>query len=99
MPNRISRKGWRTKEARSSKVHRAKRVGGPYSPDYIRGCTHGEVKHRQTKVTKPEAIKIIRKELKRGACKVEIVSTKGFTEPAKDHVEQYYKGKVKLLRR
>ena len=92
-------KGWRTKEARSAKRHRAKRIGGPYKSDYVRGCVRGEVKHRKSKVTKPEAIRIIQRELRRGACKVEIVSTSGFTGPAQEHVRRYYKERVKLLRK
>ena len=92
-------KGWRTKEARSTKRHGAKRIGGPGKSDYVRGCVHGEVKHRKTKVTKPEVTRIVRKAQRRGACKVEIVSTSGFTMPAEKYVRRYYKGKVKLLRK
>ncbi|MDH5686528.1 MAG: restriction endonuclease [Candidatus Bathyarchaeota archaeon] len=97
MPSRT--RGWRTKETRSAKRHRAKRVGGPYAPDYRRGKVHGEVKHRGSKVTKPEVIRIVRREQQRGAERVEIVSTKGFTQPAKEHVSQYYRDRVKLLRK
>jgi len=91
-------RGWRIKEAISAKQHRAKRLGGPSKPDYVRGDVYGEVKHRKKKVTKPEIKKIIQKALRRGASKVEIVSTAGFTKPAQQYVKRYYSEKVKLLR-
>jgi len=95
---KFSSKGWKTKEARSAKRHRAKRIGGPGKPDYERGNVFGEVKNRKTKVTKPEVRKIIEKAQKQGAKKVEIVSSSGFTEPAEEHVARFYRNKVKLLR-
>lgn len=94
----MSTKGWRTKEARSAKRHRARRIGGPSRPDYTRGCVHGEVKHRKSKVTKPEILKIVQKERRRGACKIEIVSSSGYTKPAKEYAKGH-KEKVKLLRK
>jgi len=56
-------------------------VGGPGKEDYRRGNTKGEVKHRQSPVTRPEAIKIRRKGI------TEIDSMSGFTEPAKNYAE------------
>jgi hypothetical protein len=49
----------------------------------MRGNVAGEVKHRQTPVTKPELQRLHDKGV------TEIHSLKGFTEPAMDHVLRY----------
>lgn len=59
-----------------AKQHRAKRVGGPSSPDYTRGKKTGEVKNRKSPVTGPELLRLA----KRGID--EIDSKGGFTGPA-----------------
>ena len=63
-------------EKRKAKEHRAKHIGGPGNPDYVRGNNVGEVKNRKSPVTRPE--------LKRLAARgvTEIDSMGGFTQPA-----------------
>lgn len=90
---------WLKKERRSAKKHNAKHVGGPGRSDYVRGCVRGEVKDRKQPLTKPQVIHAVKRNIAKGACKVEIVSTSGFTKPAEEHVQRYYKKKVKLMRR
>lgn len=63
-------------ERLKAKQHRAKRVGGPGSPDYTRGTKTGEVKNRKSPVTGPELLRLA----KRGVD--EIDSKSGFTKPA-----------------
>jgi hypothetical protein len=72
---------WQRYEREKARKHNGRRVGGPGNEDYSRGKTKGEVKHRQTPVTRPEAIKIRRKGV------TEIDSLGGFTEPAKKYAE------------
>jgi len=81
---------WQSYERKTARKHNGRHVGGPGKEDYSRGKTRGEVKHRQTPVTRPEAIKIRRRGI------TEIDSFGGFTEPAKDYAES--RG-VKLFQR
>lgn len=74
---------WKRYERECARKHNGHHVGGPGNPDYIRGAVAGEVKHRQTPVTKPELKRLHDKGV------TEIHSLKGFTEPAIDHVLRY----------
>lgn len=74
---------WKRYEKDAARRHRGHRIGGSGNPDYQRGDTFGEVKHRQTPVTKPELMRLRRKGV------TEIHSLRGFTEPAVDHVLRY----------
>jgi len=48
-------------EKKRAKAHGAKHKGKPGEEDYQRGNVKGEVKFRQSKVTKPELMKYIKK--------------------------------------
>lgn len=74
---------WKRYERETSSKHNGHHIGGPGKPDYQRGNVLGEVKHRQTPVTKTELVAL----RKRGV--TEIHSLSGFTEPAIDHAERY----------
>lgn len=74
---------WKRYEKDCSRKHNARHIGGPGKPDYQRGNTLGEVKHRQTPVTKSE----LRNLHERGIA--EVHSLGGFTEPAINHVQRY----------
>lgn len=63
-------------ERLKAKQHRAKHVGGPGGPDYIRGSKTGEVKNRKSPVTGPELLRLTKRGVK------EIDSKSGFTGPA-----------------
>ena len=56
--------------------------GGPGLPDYIKGGRRGEVKHWSRPVDRGELIKLRRKGIN------EVVSIKGFTEPAKEYAKE-----------
>ena len=71
-------------EKKKAKAHRGKHVGGPGKEDYSRGETKGEIKHRKTKVTKPELKKIFKK----GISEVESIS--GYTKPALEYKKKYH---------
>jgi hypothetical protein len=74
---------WKRYERETARKHNGRYIGGPGNPDYQRGDTLGEVKHRQTPVTKPELMRLRKKGV------TEIHSLKGFTESAVDHVLKY----------
>jgi hypothetical protein len=83
---------WENYEKSVSHQHNGRHIGGPGLPDYQRGDVLGEIKHRQTPVTKPELIALRKKGI------TEIHSLSGFTEPAIDHVEKYHMN-MKLFHR
>ena len=60
-----------------------KRVGGPGKTDVVKGRAKYEVKHRKTKVTKPELKKF---RMKHGT--TQVVSKGGFTKPAKQYAKK-----------
>jgi hypothetical protein len=64
-------------EKQKAGEHRARHVGGPGMHDYERGDVMGEVKGRQSPVTKPELQRLIRE---KGIGEVD--SKGGFTQPA-----------------
>jgi hypothetical protein len=74
---------WKRYERECARRHNGHHIGGPGNPDYQRGDTLGEIKHRQTPVTKPELMRLHEKGV------TEIHSLKGFTKPAIDHVDRY----------
>jgi hypothetical protein len=74
---------WKRYEKDCTRKHNGHHIGGSGQPDYKRGSKLGEVKHRQTPVTKPELMRLHRKGVS------EIHSLSGFTEPAIDHVQKY----------
>lgn len=80
-------KGWQAYEKKIAKSHRGKHVGGPGREDYKRGEAKGEVKDRNTKVTKPELQEIFKKGIN------EVESKGGFTEPAIEYKKRYHKKK------
>lgn len=80
-------------ETRKTGEHRARHVGGPGMHDYERGETKGEVKGRQTPVTKPELQRLISQ---KGIGEVD--SKAGFTQPAIDYRDRYQPD-VKLISR
>jgi len=80
-------------EKRKAGEHGAKHVGGPGMHDYQRGEAIGEVKARQTPVTKPELQRLIRQK-----CVTEVDSKAGFTQPAIDYRDRYQPD-VKLISR
>ena len=80
-------------EQRKAGEHRARHVGGPGMHDYERGECRGEVKARQTPVTKPELQRLISQ---KGVCEVD--SKAGFTRPAVDYRDRYQPD-VKLISR
>jgi hypothetical protein len=71
-------------EKRKAHEHGACHVGGPGMHDYQRGNVKGEVKARQTPVTKPELQRLIRQ---KGVCEVD--SKAGFTQPAIDYRDRH----------
>lgn len=77
-------------EKRKAGEHGGRHIGGPGAPDYQRGRVEGEVKDRQSKVTKTELQDLIR----RG--RTEIDSKTGFTQPAIDYRNQWQPG-VRLV--
>jgi hypothetical protein len=64
-------------EKQKAGEHRGMHVGGPGMHDYERGDVRGEVKARQSPVTKPELQRLIRE---KGIGEVD--SKGGFTQPA-----------------
>jgi len=56
--------------------------GGPGSPDYVKGGRRGEVKRWSRPVDRSELIKLRRKGIN------EVISIKGFTEPAKEYAKE-----------
>lgn len=74
-------------EKDKARAHRGKHVGGPGKEDYRRGDITGEVKARETPVTKPELQKLFR----RGIDEVE--SKTGYTDPAIEYKKRYHPGK------
>jgi hypothetical protein len=80
-------------EKRKSNEHGGRHRGGPGAPDYQRGSVNGEVKGRQSKVTKPELQTLINK---KGI--TEIVSKAGFTQPAIDYRNKWQPD-VRLIHR
>jgi hypothetical protein len=77
-------------EIRKTKEHGGTHQGGPGNPDYTRGNVKGEIKTRESKVTKPELQKLIKKGV------TEIDSKAGFTKPAIEYRDRYQKD-VKLI--
>lgn len=80
-------------EKRKAGEHRARHVGGPGMHDYERGDVRGEVKARQSPVTRPELQHLIRQKDVR-----EVDSKGGFTQPAIDYRDRHQPG-VKLISR
>jgi hypothetical protein len=80
-------------EKQKAGEHRARPVGGPGLHDYERGDVRGEVKARQSPVTKPELQRLIRE---KGICEVD--SKGGFTQPAIEYRDRYQPC-VKLISR
>ncbi len=56
--------------------------GGPGSPDYVKGGRKGEVKNWSRPVDRSTLINLVRKGIN------EVVSKKGFTEPAKEYAKE-----------
>jgi hypothetical protein len=83
---------WKRYERETCRQHNGRHIGGPGKPDYSRGDVRGEVKHRQTPVTKPELISLRQKGV------TEIHSLAGFTQPAIDHVGKHHMN-MKLFHR
>ena len=79
-------------EKKAAKRHRAKQIGGAGKEDYRRGNVKGEVKNRETPVTKPELRKMAKKKVK------EVESKGGFTAPAIAYRNRY-KPEMKLFKR
>jgi len=84
---------WQSLEKRMAKKHRGHHIGGPGKPDYTRGGVQGEVKQRTRPLTKLEVMEECRKG------RTEIVCNKGFSNQARQYVERYRRGKVKLIHR
>ncbi|MDO8874285.1 MAG: hypothetical protein Q7V05_16395 [Methanoregula sp.] len=80
-------------EKRKAGEHGARHIGGPGMPDYQRGGVLGEVKVRQTPVTKPELQRLI---TQKGIGEVD--SKAGFTQPAIEYRDRYQPD-VKLISR
>lgn len=80
-------------EKKKATEHRSQHVGGPGKPDYVRGETKGEVKGRDSKVTKPELQGLI---MDKGIDEVD--SKAGFTKPAIEYRDRYQPD-VKLIKR
>ncbi|MEN6609325.1 MAG: hypothetical protein ABFC24_00640 [Methanoregulaceae archaeon] len=80
-------------EKRKAGDHGARHIGGPGMPDYQRGGVFGEVKARQTPVTKPELQRLINQ---KGIGEVD--SKAGFTRPAVEYRDRYQPN-VKLISR
>ncbi len=80
-------------EKRKAAEHRAHHIGGPGNPDYQRGKVFGEVKCRQTKVTKPELQRLVKQKSVR-----EVDSKAGFTRPAVEY-RNTWRSDVKLIQR
>ena len=79
-------------EKTAAKRHKAKQIGGAGKEDYRRGSVIGEVKDRETPVTRPELIKMAKKKVK------EVESKGGFTEPAIAYRNRY-QPQMKLFKR
>ena len=80
-------------EKRKAGEHRARHIGGPGMHDYERGDVRGEVKARQSPVTKPELQRLIwQKDVR------EVDSKGGFTQPAIDYRDRHQPD-VKLISR
>lgn len=80
-------------EKQKATEYRGSHRGGPSAPDYKRGSVNGEVKNRQSKVTKPELQTLINK---KGI--TEIDSKAGFTQPAIDYRDRWHPD-VRLIQR
>jgi len=78
-------------EKRKADEHGARHVGGPGMHDYERGGKLGEVKNRESPVTKPELQRLIHDK-----CVSEVDSRGGFTQPAIDYRNRYQPD-VKLI--
>ena len=78
-------------EKRKADEHGASHIGGSGNHDYQRGTVKGEVKDRQTPVTKPELQNLIRQ---KGVTEVD--SKAGFTQPAIDYRNRHQPD-VKLI--
>jgi hypothetical protein len=83
---------WKIYERTKAKAHRGRHVGGSGKPDYTRGNILGEVKCRQTPLTKTQVKEIAKKGIS------EIVSKSGFTGPAIKYVKRY-RPNLKLFHR
>ena len=78
-------------EERKAKEHGARHIGGPGKVDFARGDKLGEVKCRESPVTKPELQHLINEK------GVSIVESKGgFTQPAIEYRNRYHED-VKLI--
>jgi len=77
-------------EKQKAKEHRGTYQGGPDKPDYTRGNVKGEVKTRETKLTKPELQKLVQKGV------TEVDSKARFTKPAVEYRDRY-RPDVKLI--
>src|SRR5271157_6136806 len=80
-------------EKDKAKAHNARHVGGPGMHDYERGNSKGEVKCRDSPVTKPELQDLLRN---KGITEVE--SKSGYTQPALDYRDRY-RPDVKLMKK
>jgi len=83
---------WKKYERQKAKKHKGRHIGGPGRPDYVRGKIKGEVKHRQNPLTKPELMKLTKKDVK------EIESLSGYTKPAIEYAQRY-RPDLKLFRK
>lgn len=83
---------WKRYERRQAKRHRGRHIGGPGKEDYRRGKKTGEVKHLNRPMTKAEVMNAAQKGI------AEIVSLRGFTQPAIRYVKRY-RPNLKLFRR
>jgi len=82
--------GWKEYERSKAREHRGKHVGGAGKPDYTRGKTRGEVKHRKSPLTKPE----VQKAARRGITEIENLG--GYTKPALEYAQR---NDIKLFHR
>ena len=80
-------------EKQKAAEHGARHVGGPGKHDYERGATRGEVKCRDSPVTKPELQRLIKQKRI-----TEVESKGGFTGPAVEYRDRY-RSNVKLFSR
>ena len=79
-------------EKKVAQRHKAKQIGGAGKPDYQRGSAKGEVKNRKNPVTKPELMKMAKKNVE------EVSSKGGFTKPAIEYRDRY-RPNMKLFQR
>jgi len=79
-------------EKRKAKQHGGMHIGGPGNPDYIRGRIPGEVKNRNTPITKPELMLLCQKGVR------EVDSRAGYTQPAIDYRDRYC-SRLKLMKK